>query len=76
MNDRMGAALGPLVVAIVEAAISSGRVRPDITGGDLGILMSGAAAALAIKEDFESAAWQRAADLILAACGTYSPHLA
>jgi AcrR family transcriptional regulator len=76
MNDRMGAALGPPVLAIVAAAKDSGRVRADITGSDLGVLMSGAAAALAIKEDFESASWQRAADLILAACGTYPPHLA
>jgi AcrR family transcriptional regulator len=76
MNDQMEAALGPLVLAVVQAAKDSGQVRADINGGDLGILMSGAAAALAIKEDFESSSWQRAADLILAACGTYQPHLA
>jgi hypothetical protein len=29
--------------------------------------------ALAIMEDFAPASWQRAADLILAACGSY-PH--
>ena len=71
MNDRMGATLGPLILAILEAAKKSGRVRADVTGSDLGILMSGTAAALAIKEDFEPASWQRAADLILAACGSY-----
>ena len=71
MNDRMGAALGPLILAILAAAKKSGRVRADVTGSDLGILMSGSAAALAIKEDFASASWQRAADLILAACGCY-----
>jgi uncharacterized RmlC-like cupin family protein/AcrR family transcriptional regulator len=74
MNDRMGPVLGPLFAAVLVAGKDSGRVRADISGSDLGILMSGAAAALAIKEDFDSASWQRAADLILAACGTY-PHL-
>jgi AcrR family transcriptional regulator len=71
MNDRMGSALGPLFAAVLAAGKDSAQVRADITGIDLGILMSGAAAALAIKEDFEPASWQRAADLILAACGTY-----
>jgi AcrR family transcriptional regulator len=73
MNDRMGAALGPLFLAILAAAKESGRVRADVTGSDLSILMSGTAAALAIKEDFESASWQRAAGLILAACASYPP---
>jgi AcrR family transcriptional regulator len=73
MSDRMGSAVGPLILDVLAAARKAGRVRADITSSDLGILMSGTAAALAIKEDFESASWQRAADLILAACGT-CPH--
>ena len=36
---------------------------------------TGVAAALTSRQDFTEASWHRAADLVLAACGTYPPAL-
>jgi hypothetical protein len=57
------------------AAKETGRVRADITAIDAAVLMSGVAAALTSREDFTEASWRRAADLVLAACGSYPPDL-
>jgi hypothetical protein len=72
---RMAEALGPLFTRLLAAVKETGRVRADITGPDTALLMSGMAAALTSRQDFTAQSWHRAADLVLAACGTYPPGL-
>jgi AcrR family transcriptional regulator len=72
---RMAEALGPLFTRLLTTVKETGRVRQDITGTDTAVLMSGVAAALTSRQDFTAQSWHRAADLVLAACGTYPPGL-
>jgi hypothetical protein len=71
----MAETLGPLFTRLLAAVKETGRVRADITGPDTALLMSGVAAALTSRQDFTAQSWHRAADLVLAACGTYPPDL-
>lgn len=75
LGQRMSGTLGPLFTALLAAVKETGRVRPDVTAVDTAILMSGVAAALTAREDFTKESWHRAADLVLAACGSYPPDL-
>ncbi len=75
LGDRMAEALGPLFIRLLAAVKATGRVRPDVTGADMAVLMSGVASALSNRRDFARSSWRRAADLVLAACGTYPPDL-
>jgi len=72
---RMAETLGPLFTRLLAAVKETGRVRADITAIDTAVLMSGMAAALTSRGDFTEASWHRAADLVLAACGSYPPAL-
>jgi AcrR family transcriptional regulator len=72
---RMTETLGPLSARVLAAVKATGRVRADITAVDGAVLMSGVAAALTGRQDFTEASWHRAADLVLAACGSYPPDL-
>jgi AcrR family transcriptional regulator len=74
-GERMSATLGPLFTTLLAAVKATGRVRQDVTALDTAVLMSGVAAALTSRQDFTEASWRRAADLVLAACGTYPPAL-
>ena len=73
LGERMAEAIGPLFTRLLAAAKETGRVRADVTAADVAVLMSGVAAALTLRQDDAEASWHRAADLILAACGTYPP---
>jgi hypothetical protein len=64
-----------LYATLLAAAKETGRVRPDVTDTDVAMLTAGLAAALTARQDFTEASWRRAADLVLAACGTYPPDL-
>ena len=75
LAKRMAETLGPLFTRLLAAVKETGRVRADITGPDTALLMSGVAAALTRRQDFTAQSWHRAADLVLAACGTYPPDL-
>jgi AcrR family transcriptional regulator len=75
LGERMAATLSPLFGMLLGKAKETGRVRPDVTAIDIAVLISGVAAALTGREDFTEASWRRAADLVLAACGTYPPDL-
>lgn len=67
--------LGPLFERQLAKVKATGRIRPDITGIDIGDLTSGMASSLRRRQDHDPASWQRAADLVLAACGSYPPGL-
>jgi len=75
LGERMAGTLGPLFIRLLAAVKATGRARPDVTETDVSVLMSGVAAALTNRGDFASESWHRAADLVLAACGTYPPDL-
>jgi AcrR family transcriptional regulator len=69
------AVLEPLFERFLARVKETGRIRPDVTGIDMGNLMSGLANSLHGRRDDDPASWHRAADLVLAACGTYPPAL-
>ena len=75
LGERMAQTLGPLFTTLLAEVKQTGHVRQDVTGTDSAVLMSGVAAALTSRQDFTEASWHRAADLVLAACGTYPPAL-
>jgi AcrR family transcriptional regulator len=74
--EQLSGSLGPLYASLLAAAKETGRVRPDVTDTDVAQLTAGLAAVLTARQDFTEASWRRAADLVLAACGTYPPDLA
>jgi len=75
VGEQLAGSLGPLYATLLAAAKETGRVRPDVTDTDVAMLTAGLAAALTARQDFTEASWRRAADLVLAACGTYPPDL-
>lgn len=75
LGERMAETLGPLFTTLLAEVKQTGHVRQDVTSTDTAVLMSGVAAALTSRQDFTEASWHRAADLVLAACGSYPPAL-
>jgi AcrR family transcriptional regulator len=69
-EQQINAALAPLFDRFLAAVKATGHIRADITDLDFGNLTSGLANSLRRREDLDPASWRRAADLILAACGT------
>jgi len=71
LAGHMSPLLGPLFLQVLAATRDSGQIRADIAASDVAMLMSGAAAALFVRDDFERSSWLRAGNLVLAACGAY-----
>jgi len=58
---------------LVARSVSAGAVRPDLTVGDLRLLLVGLSQSLAERRVIDRASWQRAAELTMAAVRPESP---
>jgi AcrR family transcriptional regulator len=73
LDERVLEPVRALFDRLLAAVKSTGRIRSDVTTDDMANLASGMADSLRRRQEFAAASWTRAADLVMAACGTYPP---